>query len=222
MKILAVASVEKHQYDFIKEQIANQILQPQEVLIMIDTQPAEGINNRRKRIADNQAILESMVNKYDVDLIWQIEGDSVLPPNTLQKLVRHYRKLKNDDFGYISGIQVGRHGLYCIGAWHIAEDRQSFESVDYRKKGLVSIDATGFYCLLAPKGVWMNGIATWNGEMYGPDVNWGLSIRKKKYVDMDLTIGHKIKSGIIKPEDLSTCNVRFYVENDTWKFKQYL
>ena len=90
----------------------------------------------------------------------------------------------------------------------------------FRSKGLQQVDATGFYCLLAPKNIWLKGQCSWNGEHYGPDVNFGLSIPHKKFVDMDLHIGHKVKSGIIRPSDMSTCNARFYLQDDVWKFQQ--
>jgi hypothetical protein len=38
---------------------------------------------------------------------------------------------------------------------------------------------------------------------------------------MDLHIGHQIKGGVIMPEHITTCNVKFYKnENNDWKFKQ--
>jgi hypothetical protein len=106
-----------------------------------------------------------------------------------------------------------------LGAWRNFT-KTSFESLDYRLTGLQQVDATGFYCLLAPTDVWLSGNATWNGQPYGPDVVWGLSIKKNKYCDMDIPIGHKIKGGIIEPYHASTSNARFYLEDNKWEYKQ--
>lgn len=216
MNILVVAAVENEQN--IIEQLAQQTLKPQEVFLHVDKNPALSMAGRRKRIAENHKILKAEVEKRQPDLVWQLEGDCDLPKNALEELYATYLMMRGDDFGYISGIQVGRHGIYCLGAWkNITED--SFESLDHKLQGIQEVDATGFYCLLAPTDVWLSGESTWDGEPYGPDVTWGLSIDKKKYVDMDLKIGHIIKGGVIHPDNPSTCNVWFKKINGEWTYK---
>jgi len=217
MRILVVAQVEDQRN--IINQIKKQTRQPDVVHILVDYKPANTIDTRRKRIAENHDKLRDAAWEYEVDMIWQLEGDVDLPENCLERLIEDYHAMWGKDFGFVSGVQVGRHGLYALGAWHIYED--SFESVDHTKLGIQEVDATGFYCLLAPKHVWMKGKATWDGEPWGPDVNWGLSINKKKYVDMQLHIGHIVKRGIIRPSDASTCSVRYFKNADgEWKYKQ--
>lgn len=215
--ILVVAQVEDRTN--IDQQIAKQTVQPNNVFVYVDENPAQGIDARRLRIAENHKKLEEAVRDLQPDLVWQLEGDCDLPEDCLERLLDDYKLLRDKDFGYVSGIQVGRHGLYCLGAWYNFTPT-SFKSVDYQKTGLVKVDATGFYCLLAPREVWLSGRASWQGEPYGPDVVWGLSINKKKYVDMSLHIGHKVKRGIIKPSDMSTCNVLFSKEDGKWSYKQ--
>lgn len=215
MKILCIGAVENRTN--IDEQILKQTIQPDRVIFLVDETPAQGINNRRKRIAENQEALKDIVEAYQPDLVWQVEGDSILPENCLERLIGRAIQLEDTDFGYISGIQVGRHGLYCIGAWHIGDDE--FSSVDHTAKGILEVDATGFYCLLAPRDVWLEGKASWQDEPYGPDVVWGLSIPKKKYIDMGLEIGHQIKGGIISPSDPSTTTARFYKTEKGWEYK---
>lgn len=220
MNILAIAQVEDRAN--IDKQIAKQTMQPDRVIYYIDEAPAKGIEPRRKRIAKNHKKLREYVLAYQPDLVWQLEGDVDLPVDCLQRLVSNYLALQAQDrnnFGYISGVQVGRHGLYCLGAWRNITDN-SFESIDHNLTGLQEVEATGFYCLLAPKDVWLSGECAWNGEPYGPDVVWGRSIKKHKYVDMSLTIGHIIKSGIIRPEHASTCTAKFYKLNGKWEYKQ--
>jgi hypothetical protein len=215
MKILCIGAVENRTN--IDEQILKQTIQPDRVIFLVDETPAQGINNRRKRIAENQERLAEVVEAYQPDLVWQVEGDCELPEDCLERLLGRYIQLQDDNFGYISGIQVGRHGLYHIGAWHMYDD--SFESIDPNAKGIVEVDATGFYCLLAPIKVWLKGRATWNGEPYGPDVTWGLSLEETKYVDMGLEIGHKIKGGVIMPSDMSTTQAHFFKTNKGWEYK---
>lgn len=234
MNILAIAQLEDREN--LDEQILKQTIQPDRVIYYHDETPAIGIENRRKRIAENHTKLQEIVKAYKPDLVWQLEGDCVLPDNTLERLIGHYIQLRDEDFGYISGIQVGRHGLYCLGAWRnfkfeyndivknkrdaIKRELVAFESVDYKLTGIQEVEATGFYCLLAETDTWLSGKASWNGEPYGPDVVWGRSINKKKYVDMGLHIGHKVKRGIIEPSHISTCNVVFNKVDGKWGFKQ--
>lgn len=219
MKILAIGQVEDEAY--IREQIAKQDIQPDYIHLYKDPEPAIGIQARRKRIAENHEKLKEIAKQYDADYIWQVEGDSVLPDFCLSLLIHDYESLKNKKLAYITGVQVGRHGIYALGAWHIAKDRQSFESVDYKRSGLVQIDASGFYCLFARKDIWLKGEAHWTDEAWGPDVNWGLSFKSYKiYADMDLHIGHRTKTGVISPSDPSTCNVIFKKIDGQWKYKQ--
>lgn len=215
MKIAVVGMVENGN---IFAELDKQTLQPDMRIIVIDDEPAKGIENRRKRIAENQSRLQALVKDIDVDLVWQVEGDCELPENALEELYASYLEKRGKDFAYVSGIQVGRHGVYCIGAWHIAPDE--LRSVQHDLRGLQEVDATGLYCLLAPKNKWLEGVASWDGELYGPDVVWGLSIKGKKYVDMDLQIGHKVKGGVIRPSDISTCDVIYKKIDGKWHFKQ--
>lgn len=219
MKILCVCAVEAKDYEYVKEQIAKQDLQPDEVFIYVDNQPADGINERRKRISVNQKILQTYVKNSKADIIWQIEGDGELKNDTLYKLFRDYMELRDNGFGYISGVEVGRHGLYCLGAWHVADDKKSFKSVNYNSNGIIQVDATGWYCLMARKDIWLKGISFWQGQAWGPDVNWGLSLNYNKYVDMDIQIGHKANGTVIYPTDNAVSNVEFKLNNDKWEYK---
>ena len=223
MNIIVIAQVEEHQVQHISNELARQTIKPDKIAILVDKKPARGIDRRRKRITKNHSQLVDLVEmNKNIDLVWQVEGDCVLPDDCLERLLEDYDVLKGKDFGYISGVQVGRHGLYAIGAWHIPKDRKTFRSVDYRNKaGLYKVDATGFYCLLAPRDVWLSGKVSWNREPWGPDVNWGLSIDKDIYVDMSLEIGHKIKGGVIYPKHISTVNVDFYQKDGRWLYKTH-
>lgn len=223
-KILCIAQVEDRAN--LDKQIAKQTIQPDRVIFYVDEAPARGIDARRKRIAENHKRLQDIVMAYKPEFIWQVEQDGDYPEDCLEKLIMDYDFLNkydflndNDNIAYVSGIQVGRHGLYCLGAWRNFTD-DSFESLDHTSIGLQEVEATGFYCIYATYDKWMSGKCDWNGEPYGPDVVWSLSIKGKKYCDMSLTIGHIVNRGIIRPEHTSTCNARFYLEDNRWKFKQ--
>ena len=216
-KIACIASIIEKQRDLTVEQILKQTIQPDKVHFYIDDKPVTGLENRRVRIAENQTKLQAIVERMtDIDLVWQIEGDGILPHNALERLITHYY----DHPAIYSGVEVGRHGLYCLGAWHIARDRQSFQSVDYRLHGLQRVDAMGLYCFLMAKEPYLYAKPSWNNHRWGPDVNFFLSSPVDKYVDMDLHVGHQIRGGIIMPTDASTCNARFWKENKEWRFEQ--
>ena len=218
--VFCTGQITADQLEHVKEQIAKQTIQPTWAIFYIDDDPATGIDNRRRRIAENHQYLVELVKRQKCDYVWQIEGDSVIPPDALEKLISTTKKLK--DFGFITGVQVGRHGVYCIGAWHIDNDRKRFKSVDYRRTGLIEIDASGWYCMLAKKDVWLKGRASWTDERYGPDVVWGLTIKEPKYIDMAVKIGHKTSRGIISVDDKSTCIAEFTYKNseNRWIFKE--
>lgn len=227
LNILAIAAVEDRTN--LDIQIAKQTLQPNNVFVHIDKNPAQGINDRRKRIAENHKILVQAVEDLKPDLVWQLEGDSVLNHDTLQKLYDDFQILKGNGFGYVSGREIGRHGLYCLGAWNVADDRKSFESLDYKEDKLVNVDATGFYCLLSQPKVWLSGECSWNGEGWGPDVNFGLSLKKqgyKIYVDPKIAVGHEVTHrngtrGVISVENSYMCNAKFTLVDGRWTYKTY-
>lgn len=219
MKILAIAQVETRKN--LDKQIAKQTIQPDRVIYYEDNEPAQGIEARRIRIAENHQKLREIVNAYpEYDVIWQLEQDVDLPIDCLERLIKHYKNLDNESFGYVSGIQIGRHGIYCIGAWRDITDT-SFHSIEHTLTGIQDVEATGFYCLLAKRSAWLQGNCYWHSEPYGPDVNWGLSMLKSKYVDMDLHIGHVVERGIIRPSHASTCTVYFEYnkEKNKWDYK---
>ena len=224
MKILCVASVEDRAN--VDAQILKQTVKPDRTIIVVDNDPANTIDDRRIRIAHNQNKLRDIVKAYECDLVFQVEGDSILPDDCLERLIARYRGLKTytfypKKFGYISGNQIGRHGLYHIGAWVNFSDSH-FESIDHTLTGVQEVEATGLYCLLASKASFLDGEVKWNGEPYGPDVVWSRSITAKQrriFIDMDLEIGHQVKSGVIYPHHISTTTVKFDKNNGKWGYK---
>lgn len=228
LSVLAIAQVEDREN--LDKQILKQTVQPNRSIFYVDKTPVpqhyergyqEVVNLRKKRISENHFKLRDIVKAYPSDLIWQLEQDVILPPDCLEKLIKHFKSLKSQKIGYISASQVGRHGIQCIGAWNFKSPKE-FESVDYRLKGLQKVDATGFYCLLAPRDIWLKGEASWSGEIWGPDVNFSMSLSSKRdyniYIDLSLEIGHKVGDRELWPSDLRTQNVRFYQDGNNWKY----
>jgi len=226
MRVTVIAQVENA--TLIKKQIEKQTIKPVQSLILVDKSPEpdteeiEAMRARRLRISQNHKELKQMVESYcHTDFIWQLEGDGVLSEDCLERLIRVYEKLESEGnkVGYVSGIQMGRHGLKCVGAWRFNEDG-SFKSLNWNSKGLQTVDGSGFYCLLAKKDVWLKGSAEWNNEPYGPDVAFGLSLKKLGYnIYMDMTnwVGHKTEKTILYPD--SGINVEFYRDINKWKYR---
>lgn len=208
-----------------KEQVEKQTIKVDDAIFMTDSTPAIGIEARRERIAELQVMAQWKIDRklFTDDLkpedvvVWQIEGDSVIPEDALERLLKHYDT--NDEAVY-SGVQIGRHGLYCIGAWHINQDETVIESVDHNKHGLVEVDGMGLYCYIMRADLFIKAESYWSGQKLGPDVNWFRSLDVPKYVDMDLHIGHYYKGGIIEVDSLATCNARFTKVKDEWIFEQ--
>lgn len=228
MKVLAVAQVEDQAN--VIAQIEKQRVKPDHTFIFVDQDPApndglpSSIDARRRKIAQNHKVLREAVEKYEPAFVWQLEGDGILPSNALERLLSDYNNLKEKHkFGYVSGVQVGRHGIYALGAWQFNTNRTEFSSLDHKARGIQEVDATGMYCLFATYHSWLRGTCDWNDERWGPDVNFGLSLRDQGYriyVDTTLQIGHVTQErGIIYPNHMSVCNVRFYQENRQWKYR---
>lgn len=226
MNILCVAQVED------RSNLDTQLLllepEPDRIIFHVDENPGDTIARRRRNIVNNHKRLVEIVKAYKPDAVFQVEGDVELPSDTLKKLIKSYKTYNKIDpnFGYVSGVQIGRHGLYHIGAWHKFE-KDSFESIPKSWIGVRKVEATGFYCLLAKTEAWLSGNCDWNGEIWGPDVNWSRSMPYNKYVDMDVSVGHRIYRGhkglhgIIWPEHVSTITVKFYKnEEGKWKYKE--
>lgn len=221
MKILAIAQVENDKN--VKAQLKKQTLQPTSQFIFVDPEPAKGINSRRRRIVENHKHLVEIVETTRPDYVFQIEGDGDLPENALEKLLEDIQKLPKKT-AYVSGIEVGRHGLYILGAWHFRDDFKEFRSLDYKLKGIQEVDATGFYCLLAPRKAWLKGICDWDMDPWGPDVNWGLSLKAqgyKIYCDMDIKVGHITERGTIRVDNISTENATFTEKDGMWSYKTH-
>lgn len=225
MRILATGQVENHEY--IVKQLREQSVKPDDIIFHLDKHPARSITKRRQRIAENHEHVQRIVRAYKPDLVWQLEQDTVLHPNTLENLLVMYEHLDSDKLGYVSAVQVGRHGLYSLGAW-VNFTPNSFESLDYTLTGTQPVEATGLYCLLAKADVWLKGKCEWAGQPWGPDVNFGLSLKALGFdifVNMDIPVGHQVRRndlirGEIWPSHASTCNVKFIREpGNEWKYE---
>lgn len=204
--------------------------------LLIDEHPQTEMEDRRRRIAQNQNLLQgyilSMIAAKDnglmnFDYIIQIEGDTVLKEDTIENLTNsfEYQKRQDPKIGYMSASTVGRHGIYHIGAWNITEDK--IESINHKLKGIQKVDGTGLYCLVTTPDIFIKGHCDWKDEKYGPDVVWGLSLKElgyNIYIDLDIQVGHRMirkgKESVLWPKD-KVENIRFYKEGNDWKTRVY-
>jgi len=156
------------------------------------------LTNRRLRISD----IHNEAKKYivDCDYIFGIEDDTLFPNDTLKKLLAHY--LRNPYMGFVEAIELGRWGIPYIGAWKVDNiyDVQKIESLP-DQKGLVKIDAGGFYCFLTTRDNYMmNYFKPFEINSLGPDVQFGIELRRQgleNYADFDIKCIHKKKEGDI-------------------------
>lgn len=156
------------------------------------------IRARRQRISD----IHNEVKKHigACDYIWLIEDDTLFPMNALKKLVDHM--LMNPYAGFITGAELGRWGFLHLGAWKTNDVyAPTIIESPYLEKGLQEIDAAGLYCCLVRRDIYMNHFFTPFEDILGPDVHFGLELRKagyKNYIDYDMHCSHLTKKGEIK------------------------
>lgn len=143
---------------------------------------------RRKRIADIHNEIKEYVNQCDY--IFVVEDDTYLPRTALVGL---FNMMKSTT-GIASGIQLGRHGFYHIGAWRADDvyEPSVIESIG-KDKGIVEVDATGMYACMLRKDLYMEHNFEPYEQILGPDVNLGMDLRKRgylNYVNFDIDCIH--------------------------------
>jgi len=181
-------------------------------------QPNVGsVKRRRQRIAD----IHNEIKEYlqDSDYIFLIEDDGLLPLNSLKKLLYDYSI--EPDAGLISGVELGRWGYLHIGAWALDDIYDPSEIITPRLgEGLQKIDAVGLYCCLTKKENYIKHVFKPYLEILGPDVDFGVELRKQgfmNYIDYNIHCKHLSKekeipvygSTIVRVRFIKNSNVRF-------------
>lgn len=174
------------------------------------------MKSRRQRIADihNELGKEIGNTKY----ILGIEDDTIVPSNTLKQLMKTYDA--NTFAGFVSGVEIGRWGFNHIGAWQADDiyDPTTITSI-VNAEGVVEVDAAGMYCFLTKKEQYVSHHFQPFGNALGPDVDFGLSLRRqglKNYVDFSVKCEHwNIKEPVTFSNSIID-QVQIQKIGDTW------
>lgn len=171
---------------------------------------ATTIPQRRWHISALHNHIKKLIGE-DIDWIFSIEDDGVLPPNALSWLVND--AMSRPNVGIVTGVELGRWGTPYVGAWKVdnIEKPQRMTSMS-SKAGMVEveeIDACGLYCALIRADLYKLHVFNSDNGL-GPDVNLGLDIRNcgyQNYIDWFVTVTHLTdKNGFteqIRATDLS-------------------
>ena len=172
----------------------------------------KSVRVRRDRIAEVMNQAKGLIG--DTEFVFGLEDDTTFPHRTMEKFLRFAGNTK--DFGFITGIQVGRHGFPHVGAWKTDNysDPKKIWSIP-RFRGITNIDAGGFFCFLTPTSLFKSVDHSWK-EPLGPDVNYGLIIKRRGFLcfaDWDIECGHMT---ILSPSDRSIRTLGFAKNDNKW------
>lgn len=161
------------------------------------------ISARRLRIADMKNQSKDLILKTDGEYVIGFEDDTVF--TRLDSFDRLLNPLLEDDkVGFVEGVQCGRWGVNMIGAW-------SCDDFNFPQKvwtllpgeGYQEIDGGGFYGYATRRDLYLNcEYYSSSAQPWGPDVNFGLSLRNKGYkclVDWETVYGHSVHGQILWP-----------------------
>jgi hypothetical protein len=193
--------------------IMNRENQPNEVRIAV----------RRERIATVMNQFKELIAKTDGDIILGLEDDTAFTGADLSRL---YRIVELDDeVGFVEGVQCGRWGVKMIGAWKLDDiDKPAQIETLLPNDGLEEIDGGGYYGFATRRDLFMDHEHKWSGEVYGPDVDFVLSIRRKGYrcfVDWDLVFEHNDYNVLIRADENVTKIVYNLSEDGNWQRTDY-
>lgn len=176
------------------------------------------ILGRRMRISDIHNKFKDSIK--DCDYVFGIEDDTIVPTNSLIKLIKAYGIYPHA--GFIQGVELGRWGIPYIGAWKIDDiyETTKIESTEL-KEGLHEIDAGGFYCFMTKKDNYLNHFfKPFGNNDLGPDVDFGISLRKLgllNYCDYSIKCTHKTKHEDITFSNSEISRVSFIKRNNQWR-----
>jgi hypothetical protein len=182
------------------------------------------VPHRRKRIADIHNFAKQYIGKSD--FILGVEDDTLIPPHTLDRFMQDYAE--KPFAGFIEGVELGRWGVYYIGAWKFDDVYEpttvtSQLGLDEELSPLQEIDSGGFYCFLTRKEVYMDHeFDTFENGTLGPDVNFGISLRREgymNYIDWRVNCIHRHGDLNIRMPKYSPQQVRYTKTKDKWTYK---
>lgn len=170
----------------------------------------------RQRIADVHNEIKSLIN--ECDYVFLLEDDTLPPLNVMQELVRNATEYPYA--GFISAIEIGRWGYEMIGGWRANDVYTPTEITSVPLgEGVVKVDAAGLYCCIVKKDMYLKHYFEPFQNILGPDVNFGLELRKQgyqNYLNYNLRCKHLTKRGEIAVENANIVQVQVKKENNEW------
>lgn len=176
--------------------------------------------HRRKRIADAHNEIKKHIKdtRYTVG----VEDDTLLEPDAIPRLLNNIKKRRNA--GFVEGVQVGRWGKKMIGAWRVNDIENptqccTLPAIKTDEHLLEKIDGGGFYCFITPTRLFKETPARYDNDFYGPDVNYGIDLRKKgfeNYIDWSIHTKHRTQRGVLVPRDADSV-IKGEKTNGVWK-----
>lgn len=161
------------------------------------------VTERRKRIVQVNNEARDLIG--DTDYVISVEDDTIIPEDAFEKLLY---MATTKEIGTAQGVQVGRWGIQMIGAWRVNDVHNPTEAltlpyISTDARVIEKIDAGGWYCYITPTKLFKEIERGWHGEPYGPDVVYGLELRKKgyqNYIDWSLVTGHQKGARVLWPD----------------------
>lgn len=177
---------------------------------------------RRLRISDIHNQLKQYID--ECDFIFGIEDDTLVPKNALLNLLRDYT-LK-PYAGFIEGVELGRWGVYYVGGWKSDDIYKSTKLSSVMPpndpRTLQEIDAGGFYCFMTRRDTYLSHkFDTFENNSLGPDVNFGMTLRKEgfmNYIDWNINCIHINKDKNISYPKMTPQQIEFIKKNNTWSY----
>lgn len=156
---------------------------------------------RRQRIVELHEQSKELVRQCDGEYILGLEDDTVFTNLCVGRLLD---KAQGDQVGLVSAYEAGRWHAKIIGVWKFDDALEPKECrTMLPDRGFESVDAAGFYCYVTRTQFYLDhDYSTENWQPWGPDVNFGLWLRKmgyKNYVDWSQPCGHADGDMVISP-----------------------
>jgi len=173
--------------------------------------PTATIPQRRERITSIHNQIRGLLPE-DVDYVFSIEDDGILPVNALSWLVNDIQNYKSA--GLVTGVELGRWGVPYVGAWKVDDimDARKIISVESRIGSTIveEIDACGLYCTLIRADLYKQHTFSSNNGL-GPDINLALELRQlgfKNYIDWFIPVTHLTSKNGVQIEIPATNEAR--------------
>lgn len=177
------------------EMIVNHEWAPNEVRIAV----------RRRRIAEVKNQSKELIKRHPSDYVLALEDDTVFSNKDIFKpLIESI--VGDDTIGLIEGVQVGRWNTRYVGAWRFDDVHDPKEARTIRlnkySPDFQPIHAGGFYGYITPTKLYLEHEYNWEGEPWGPDVNYGLWLSRNNYkcfIHWPTIFGHNDFNQVLYP-----------------------